>query len=221
MEYPSGWKSFFKKNWELVSDILLAIHESEQVIQPERKDVFRMFYLIRPEDIKVIVVGQSPYPNDHACGIPFLSRKLETTQSLKNIHKELVQEFPAVEIKEGDMNDIILSWISQGVFLTNVALTIGIQGRYDYLFDHSIIWQEFIWKVLEYVGGVPILLMGSLAWKFDTLPSCIKVPHPVSRGGEFIGCDVFRKCNDMLGDNLILWVSTKKNKKCRKYKKKL
>lgn len=181
---------------------------SNQNIQPQKDEILQMFIMISPNKIKMVIVGQSPYPDDNACGIPFLSKKNIIPKSLENIKREIELEY---DVNISNPNRMILSWIDQGVFLINCSLTIGVTGE-NYLRDHSILWKEFIVNLIQFVGriDIPILLFGKEAWNLEEYiksKMVLKVPHPVSRGNkEFVGCNVFSRANDLV-DLKIDWTS--------------
>lgn len=214
MSWEDHWKEFFdEENVNLLDSIITCIDDSGQDIMPMRDEVLRMFTLMKPVDIRVVIVGQSPYPNSDACGIPFVSAKGNVTASLGNMKKEISMEFGKPYIK--DPNSMVENWTKQGVFMINASLTIGLSGE-EYLRDHSVVWREFIIKLLEYIGkeNIPFLLFGKDAWGFEEniRSGCIlKVPHPVSRGDKkFLGCMVFTNANKFLrsiGSREITWFS--------------
>lgn len=214
---PKYWKKFFRRNKNIIDDIIKTLDnysaKSQNMYYPDKELIFDIFHRLSPKKIKVIMVGQSPYPNENACGIPFVTSSGETTKTLENLHKELKLEYPDLHLRSQDMNTLITkSWIRQGVFLLNMSMTIGktTNVKENYLEDHSVIWEEFIRNVVSYITrdkNIPVILMGSASWVIDNRFS-IKVPHPVSRNNNFIGCGVFLKCNSYLSpEDTILWMS--------------
>lgn len=154
-------------------------------------------------------MGQNPYAGEEACGIPFVSAQGHLTQSLKNIRRELHHEYPHL-VMEANINHLISkSWIQQGVFLLNMALTTSEEEEAPYLADHTVLWREFVQATVDYLTrgrSLPVILMGSVAWDLEVGSSpSIKVPHPVSRDERFIGCGVFTRCNQYL-ERPILWM---------------
>ena len=82
---------------------------------PKFKDVFNGFYECPYDDLKVVIVGQDPYPQlGVADGIAFsCSRKGKAEKSLQYILK-------ALEDENGDVN--LKRWSNQGVLLQNMSL---------------------------------------------------------------------------------------------------
>jgi uracil-DNA glycosylase len=192
------WRDFLEKdsNLELLNSILDTIDNSGQKIQPDKVDVLKIFRMLAPDDIKVVIVAQSPYETSDAGGIPFVSKRGNIPKTLEVLKNE-VENIYGCRIY--DPNKMIYRWIKQGVFLLNSSLTIGVDDHIPrYLRDHFDLWHEFIAKVLEYIctKDIPVILMGSVAWKYAVhiASSPIKTPHPVSRGDKkFSGEESFAK----------------------------
>ncbi len=88
---------------------------------PRSSDIFKAFEC-DPNLIKIIILGQDPYPNpEHATGLAFSVPETTNTlpASLKNIFLELKSDL-GVDRKSGDLSD----WAAQGVFLLNTCLTV-------------------------------------------------------------------------------------------------
>lgn len=173
-----------------------------------------MFSMLTLDEIKVVIVGQGPYPGkcnktniNYACGPAFLvpDNVLTCPVSLTNLFKELRREFPQ-KYKDMITLSLIIStvknWIAQGVFLTNVSLTMGIDN--DYLTDHKNLWfpftVEFV-KVISEYNDCPIVLLGKDAWSLSgyTKNKVLKFHHPAARDEtQFLGCGMFEKINELL-----------------------
>jgi uracil-DNA glycosylase len=215
----NGWKEFFEQTNDLLASIFetletLCDSEGSQGFRPSKQDVMRIFKIVRPENVRAVIVGQSPYPNYHACGIPFMSSVNGVPKTLEVIVQELKKEYNVSW--EMQPNETIVQWIEQGVFILNIALTVPIDPE---AIDHLVLWEEFSRKVIRYITtinqNVPVLLFGKDAWRLENdvcSPSvAFKVPHPVSRSetNTFIGCNVFKKANNFLMNKKltpIMWV---------------
>tara|TARA_R110000868_G_scaffold263339_2_gene521957 strand:- start:582 stop:1262 length:681 start_codon:yes stop_codon:yes gene_type:complete len=164
---------------------------------PRFKDVFNGFYECPYDDLKVVIVGQDPYPQlGVADGIAFsCSRKGKAEKSLQYILK-------ALEDENGDVN--LKRWSNQGVLLINTAFTCEINK----IGSHYGIWKSFTEHVFDNINrhnpDTIFILMGKKAEAWQTLlPNCkiLKCSHPASaayRGGEWDCNDVFNKANTML-----------------------
>ena len=164
---------------------------------PRFKDVFNGFYECPYDDLKVVIVGQDPYPQlGVADGIAFsCSRKGKAEKSLQYILK-------ALEDENGDVN--LKRWSNQGVLLINTAFTCEINK----IGSHYGIWKSFTEHVFDNINrhnpDTIFILMGKKAEAWQTLlPNCkiLKCSHPASaayRGGEWDCNDVFNKANTIL-----------------------
>ena len=89
---------------------------------PILDNVFNAFNLTNYNDVKVLILGQDPYPNPmHAHGLAFSSRNTTTPGSLRNI-------FKAIDVVYGsnlvvNKNNDLTNWAKSGVLLLNTSLT--------------------------------------------------------------------------------------------------
>lgn len=194
-------------------------------VRPLLSDCFRMFKILPPYKVRVVIIGQDPYTTScntfvkqfqksmyvyYAYGIGFyinrnVGDECPITATAKNIILELrrTQKLPREISLISEFNSLLRLWISQGVFLTNVALTAYSDNLAD-LGDHSVMWESFTRKFVEYLNNVTdciFVLMGKKAWEIgssiSSVSRIIKVPHPVSRDGSFVGCDMFQKIDSL------------------------
>ena len=164
---------------------------------PKFKDVFNGFYECPYDNLKVVIVGQDPYPQlGVADGIAFsCSIKGKAEKSLQYILKALEDEDGSADLRR---------WSNQGVLLINTAFTCEVNK----IGSHYGIWKSFTEHVFENINrhnpDTIFILMGKKAEAWQTLlPNCkiIKCSHPASaayRGGEWDCNDVFNKANTML-----------------------
>ena len=163
---------------------------------PKFKDTFNAFIECPYDDVKVVIVGQDPYPQlGVADGIAFsCSRKGKTEKSLQYIFKALYGEYE-------DYNNDLRRWSNQGVLLINTALTVEVNK----IGSHYGIWKSFTEYLFETLNrhnkDLVFILMGKKAEEWAPLLSnmkIFKVAHPASaayRGGEWDSKDVFNKVN--------------------------
>ena len=79
-------KDYYKQLFSFVKQ-----EYSTQVIYPPADDIFNALHLTPLQDVKVLILGQDPYFNEHqAHGLSFsvLPEQKELPQSLQNIYKE-------------------------------------------------------------------------------------------------------------------------------------
>jgi len=197
----SGWDRMLSPyvnglSFDHIMNTLIENVENGKRFTPRFKDVFNGFYECPYNDLKVVIVGQDPYPQlGVADGIAFsCSRKGKTEKSLQYIFKSLYGEH------EGYNNDL-RRWSNQGVLMINTAFTCEINK----IGSHYSIWKSFTEYVFDNINRhnpkTIFILMGKKAEAWQTLlPNCkiLKCSHPASaayRGGEWDSNDVFNKVN--------------------------
>ena len=214
--YPTFWNDFFtredvQQEIQLISQAIDKEAKTGVTIYPPINQVFRAFYSVPVDKIRLVMLGMDPYHNGSAVGLCFsvLSGNA-INPSLRNIYKELKNN--GFNPKEnGDLTHLP----KQGVFLLNTALTVE-KGCPD---SHTHLWYNFSEKVIKYVASqVPTalwLLMGSKALEFVEYLNKEHVmgtshPMPLSAYRElrgypaFIGSGVFQKINKKI-DIPISW----------------
>lgn len=90
--------------------------ENNALLRPKYDEIFRAFSYFDIDDLKVIIIGQDPYPKiEDACGLSFALRDGKTKHSLAAIYECLSVS--------GFSNCDITKWPSLGVLLLNKYLT--------------------------------------------------------------------------------------------------
>lgn len=151
---------------------------------PAYGDIFKAFELCSYDDVKVVFLGQDPYPQKNvATGILFGNRKdvpeSELSPSLK-IVKEAAVNF---EIPHNSIifDQTLESWAKQGILMINSALTVEMNK----VGSHTMLWRPFISSLLKNLSetnpGLIYVLFGSQAGTFRPYiksGTVIKVDHP-------------------------------------------
>jgi uracil-DNA glycosylase len=210
---PDHWKEILQdynsKIDELGTKLQKKADQGERIL-PDKKHLFRALEL-KPEQVKVIIVGQDPYPNiSDAIGLSFAvpARKTGLPGSLLNIQKEIMTDIGSTTTADGDLT----KWASQGVMLLNRVLTVtaGESGSHS-----KLGWQEITEKIVAHCAnlGAVGLLWGSsareLAHLFSEDCSVEGVhPSPLSAHRGFLGSKPFSRVNQLLenkGKTPIIW----------------
>lgn len=195
-----------------VGDKIVALKLTEKIntgvrIYPELHHILRAFDLTKFEDVKVVILGQDPYPTQgHANGLAFsVSPHLETLpKSLRNIYKELESDV-GVKRKTGDLSN----WASQGVLLLNTVLTVeeGKANSHEGL-GWEALTDEAIHKLSLQRKNLVFVLWGKKAQKKEKMIDAekhfiIKSPHPspLSAHTGFYGSKPFSKINEYLREH--------------------
>lgn len=146
-----NWQKFFwhiskQKWWIQLIDQLAELYLTQN-ISPNIEQLFYAFKLTPIENMKVVIVGQDPYPTPNtANGLAFWIPQNTTyiNPSFKNILKKLAQEYNT-DLNELEYLDLTI-WAFQGVFLFNATLSVQI----NYPNSHQKIWQQFSQNVLKF-----------------------------------------------------------------------
>lgn len=198
---PVDLYSLIPPSWQKLADISSLVKISEKLTEdylPRQELIFKAFELA-PEQVKVLILGQDPYPNaKHAVGLAFSTGDVRLLPaSLKNIFKELENDLN-IKRSTGDLSD----WSNQGVMLLNMSLSVvpGDPGAHS-----KIGWQKFTQPVVEYLAsrGVVGLLWGNTAQemsKYFKQGDLFTAPHPspLSAYRGFFGSKPFSKINNRL-----------------------
>lgn len=172
-------------------------------VYPPRELVFRVFSM-SVHDIRVVLLGQDPYHGEgQAHGLSFsVPTGVGIPPSLQNIFKELCRCFPErqYEFKTGNLEP----WFErEKIFLLNAALTVPRACPGTHMKD----WQGFTEDVIRYIDAnnktCVFLLLGNFAKaKEEFIAEKARIvkeihPSPLARG--FVGSDVFRRVEAVLG----------------------
>ena len=208
----SGWDRMLAPyvnglSFDHIMNTLIENVEQGKRFTPRFKDVFNGFYECPYDDMKVVIVGQDPYPQlGVADGIAFsCSRKGKAEKSLQYILKQTIggyEETGRVMYTPEECD--LRRWANQGVLLINTAFTCEVNS----IGSHYDLWKPFSKYIFENINrhkkNIPVILMGKKAesWEIHLNNQKIfKVSHPASaayRGGEWDCNDVFNKVNQEL-----------------------
>lgn len=165
-EYFGDWMKVIDKQ-----ELIKVINKLNQMTNytPPMKNIFRAFELCKYNDLKILFIGQDPFPQKGvATGILF-GNKLETNEEHLSPSLKIVKE-AAINF-EIPHNSIIFdqtleSWAKQGILMINSALTVEI-GKVG---SHTMLWRGFISKLIkklsEYDTGIIYVLFGEQAKTF-------------------------------------------------------
>lgn len=121
----------------------------DECTRPNQSDIFNAFEGLKPQDVKVLIIGQDPYPEeDRADGLAFSFGNNEKVQdSLKNIFDRLK------ELNIVNKNTCLTKWKNNGILLLNSALTLKYSENKSeqkkLQKKHLTAWSPFITKTIE------------------------------------------------------------------------
>lgn len=182
---------------------------------PKREFVFASLDEVPLTEVKVLILGQDPYPDPkYATGVAFSIppnvKKFPPT--LDMIFKEYVNDLHYDYPTSGDLRP----WLRQGVLLSN-SIPTCYEG--DSLSHNYPEWTTFTRELVETVSRFEIVccFLGSIAREHakycDNASKVIEASHPSPRGNRFgkqpfIGSRIFSRINaelKTLGKTPINW----------------
>ena len=203
-------KPYYRNLYQFVKE-----EYSKSVIYPPADDIFNALHFTPLSKVKVLILGQDPYHNEHqAHGLSFsvLPDQKEIPPSLQNIYKEL-QEDLGCKIPN---NGYLKKWADQGVLLLNATLTVRAHQAGSH---QNRGWETFtdavIHRLAQERNHIVYMLWGSYAQKkgafIDSTKNLVLKsahPSPLSAYRGFFGNKHFSQANDYLvatGQTPIEW----------------
>ncbi|TKC02656.1 uracil-DNA glycosylase [Pedobacter cryotolerans] len=188
-----------------LKSFLLEEKQKGFTVFPKGTDIFNAFNHTPFDKVKVVILGQDPYHGQgQAHGLSFSVQKgITVPPSLKNMYKELVDEFPDFKIpNHGELT----AWADQGVLLLNATLTVRAHEAGSHQKRGWEIFTDFVISSLsEQRSGIVFLLWGKFAQQKEVLINTNKHfvlkaahPSPFSAYNGFFGCKHFKTANEIL-----------------------
>ena len=175
-------------------------------ICPRPEDVFNAFHGIEPDRVRVVILGQDPYPDEsHADGLAFSTKNLtKIPSSLRNIFKEIDRDVYFGSTIDHPPN--LKRWVRQDVLLLNSFLTCEQRLAYSHReYGWKEVTGEIIKRLSEKQEGIVFLLWGNAAQEKKELIDQNKHyvlstshPSPLSVKKGFDGCSHFSVANTIL-----------------------
>jgi len=206
-QLPPCWQEKLAGEFEKPSfQKLLAFLDEEaktHKIYPPSSLIFNAFDKCPFEEVKVVIIGQDPYPGDgQANGLCFsVSDGVKIPPSLKNIFKEIQSDLG----KEIPTSGNLERWAKQGVLLINTILTV----RAGQAASHrNKGWEPFTSTVIRLLNEqqeqIVFLLWGNYAQQKgkiidDKKHLILKSAHPSPLSvKQFVGNKHFSQTNQYL-----------------------
>jgi uracil-DNA glycosylase len=207
--FPPPWRKLLRDVtrqpwWRELDTFLDAETAAGREILPARADIFNALRLTPPDAVKVVLLGQDPYPTPgHAHGlcfsVPADARPLP--RSLRNIYRELHADLGIEPAGHGCLE----SWARNGILMLNTVLTVR-AGEANSHKDRG--WENFTARVLETVNAGPapvvFVLWGRQAQARRALVTgprhrVVECAHPSPLSARlFSGCRCFSTVNRLL-----------------------
>ena len=203
-EYFGDWMSVINK--KLLVDTL-SVLESEYKYHhccPGKMDIFKAFELVKYRELRVVFVGQDPYPQkDVATGVLFGNKRNSSSisPSLEVIKEAVINP----ELPHGIINfDLSLeSWAKQGILMLNSALSV----RMNEPSSHELLWRPFVKDLLINISvqspDTVFVLFGNVAKTFKPFLKNVTIleeQHPAfyARTKTRMPATVFTQVSDIM-----------------------
>ena len=206
-EYFGRWMRVIdKRELESVSSKLGPEYKRKPIC-PAQSDVFKAFGVCPYDKLKVVMLGQDPYPQKGvATGILFGNKEGTRDKDLSpslQIVKEAAINF---EIPHNCIifDPTLESWAKQGILMINSALTVEMNK----IGSHVMLWRPFIASLLKNLSenetGIIYVLFGKQAQTFKPyinkqLNTVLEENHPAyfARTGEAMPHTVFEQISKL------------------------
>ena len=196
-------KPYYKELYNFVKE-----EYSTRVIYPPADDIFNALHLTPLKEVKVVILGQDPYHNEHqAHGLSFsvLPDQREIPPSLQNIYKELHDDLGCYIPDNGYLE----KWARQGVLMLNTVLTVRAHQANSHQ-GHG--WEQFTDAAIRVLNEqdrpMVFILWGRPAQAKKAMLNnpkhmILEAPHPspLSAYRGFFGSRPFSKTNDFLREH--------------------
>lgn len=196
-------KTYYKELYSFVQE-----EYSKTVVYPPADDIFNALHFTPLSKVKVLILGQDPYHNEHqAHGLSFsvLPEQKDIPPSLQNIYKELNSDLGCYIPDNGYLK----KWADQGVLMLNTVLTVRAHQANSH---QGKGWEQFTDAIIHAVNELdkPVVYMlwgrpAQTKAKMLNNPKhlVLKAPHPspLSAYRGFFGCEHFSKANEYLKQN--------------------
>ncbi len=208
MEAPESWERtldfFASERYSRIGAFIRKEIDAGKSILPGEANIFNALRLTPPDAVKVVILGQDPYPNKHhAHGLAFsipIGEK-DIPKSLKNILIELESDI-GISASSGNLEP----WAKQGVLLLNRVLTVEAGNPNSH---RKIGWQALTTEIIQAINAtrehVVFILWGNPAQECKKYVSVekhhvIESPHPspLSAYRGFFGSKPFSTANQFL-----------------------
>lgn len=211
----NGWEKVIKDAEPELKHISKLLDQQKKlgVYFPKGPDIFNSFKYCPFSKVKVIIIGNNPYPGsiEHEgniiskdMGMSYGLRKCDTlSKSMQNIYTELKN---TVKGFEPPSHGNLESWAEQGILMINNSL---VTTNQKVNFDYSELWYGFLNKVFKSIGTINpntiVVLWGRKIQQISKLlPDGFVLiesdnhPEEYRANVGFLGCNHFNIINEHL-----------------------
>ena len=202
--YHESWDALFVQYQFDIN----KLYEGPEPVYPNKEHLFKVFEM-DVNDINILLLGQDPYHSPgQAHGLSFsVPDGMTIPPSLRNIYKELQNEFPErnYEFNSGNLD---MWFYREKIFLLNASLSV-IKGKPG---SQMNIWEDFTNNVIKFVSEnnnkCVFILLGNYAKAkecyINNKDKIIKGVHPspFAANKGFFGSNIFKNAENILGKKI-------------------
>ncbi len=182
---------------------------------PRGRDIFAAFEATRFDRVRVVIIGQDPYPEKaNATGLAFsapIKIPLKKARSVKKMYRSITTDLRGEMPIHGNLDH----WARQGVLLLNRVLTIRRVGKKN--MHNCKEWLDFTQAVVQALINsqrpIHFMLWGNPARKLAVLLECthhyvyqaVHPMAPVPANQNFYSFHNFLDLDTALGEDSIDW----------------
>jgi uracil-DNA glycosylase len=217
-DWPPAWQPLLQSQALQLDALSRHIEHRRQYVEVYPLDPLRLFRLLTPEQVRVVILGQDPYHGSgQATGLAFsVAEGMRVPPSLRNILAEVRSDVGQSQCDGGQLEP----WVGQGVLLLNAVLTVEQASPQSHA---GLGWEPVVQTLLRGLVQRPLgwLLWGNSAARLAE-PVLADAPapqavwrsnHPSPRSARrppapFLGSRPFSQVNDWLvsqGQEPVRW----------------
>ena len=209
MRYPWNLDYWKSGEWQVVNERLHDMERRHETYNPGRGALFKALQIIKPEDTKVVILGQDPYPDArYSTGVAFSIPRDIKAKDFPPTLNTLLKEYSADTGYPIPSHGNLEQWSKAGVLLWNVipSTRTGQSLAHDWD-EYSYLTREIL-TLLSSQGSIVFAFLGTVARRYLdcvdlTKNSVLRTSHPSPRGSQnsrtpFIGSRIFTAINDHL-----------------------
>lgn len=188
MRYPWSLDYWKTGEWQVVNERLHDMEKRHEAYNPTRPNLFRSLQLIKPEDVRVVLLGQDPYPDArYSTGVAFSIPKDIEAKDFPPTLRTLLQEYSTDTGYPLPSHGNLEQWCHQGVLLWNVVPSCKQGTSLSHDWDEwSYLTKEILTR-LSTQGGIVFAFLGTVAKRYIneidvTKNSAVVTSHPSPRG---------------------------------------
>lgn len=139
-----------KPYWSKLLEFITDEHENH-VVYPPLAQTFAAFELTPYDEVRVVILGQDPYPNPgeaHGLAFSVPTEASKKPPSLRNIHQVLASDLSETSGRPVAAPDLgsLEGWAEQGVLLLNTALSVRAGSKADRRLHRKWAWEGQGWS---------------------------------------------------------------------------